>query len=58
VWLVLIPGTLGRPKPDPLWPSNDDAPSPQASPSRGEGANVTPTTIDGEFKRESDDLLR
>jgi UPF0716 protein FxsA len=56
--LLLIPGTWGRHRPDPLRPANDDASSPQAPASRGEGANVTPTTIDGEFKRESDDLLR
>jgi len=56
--LLLIPGTWGRRKPDPLRPANDDAPSAHPSASRGEGANATPTTIDGEFKRESDDLLR
>ncbi len=57
--LLLIPGTWGRGRADPLSPANDGAPpSPQAAPSRGEGANVTPTTIDGEFKREPDDLLR
>jgi UPF0716 protein FxsA len=53
--LLLIPGTWGRRKVDPLRPANDDA---SPSPSRGEGANVTPTTINGEFKREPDDLLR
>lgn len=52
--LLLIPSTWARRKPDPLRPANDDAPSAP----RGEGANVTPTTIDGEFKRESDDRLR
>jgi UPF0716 protein FxsA len=57
--LLLIPGTWGRHNADPLQPANDDvAPSPQPSPSRGEGANVMPTTINGEFKREPDDLLR
>ena len=56
--LLLMPGTWIRRKPDPLRPANDDAPSPQPSPSRGEGANVTPTTIDGEFRRENDDRLR
>lgn len=56
--LLLIPGTWGRRKADPLRPANDDAPSPQPSPTRGEGANVMPTTINGEFKREPDDLLR
>ena len=55
--LLLIPGTWGRRKPDPLRPANDDVPSPQASP-WGEGANATPKTIDGEFRREPDDLLR
>ncbi|MCL5061247.1 MAG: FxsA family protein [Candidatus Thermoplasmatota archaeon] len=56
--LLLIPGTWGGRKADPLRPANDDAPSPQPSPTRGEGANVMPTTINGEFKREPDDLLR
>jgi len=56
--LLLMPGTWGRRKPDPLRPANDDDPSPQPSPARGEGANVTPTTIDGEFRRENDDRLR
>ena len=37
--LLLIPGTWGRRKPDPLRPANDDV-------------------LEGEFKRESDDLLR
>lgn len=52
--LLLIPSTWARRKPDPLRSANDDAPSA----TRGEGTNVTPTTIDGEFKRESDDRLR
>jgi UPF0716 protein FxsA len=57
--LLLIPGTWGRRKADPLRPANDDMPpSPQPSPSRGEGADAMPTTINGEFKREPDDLLR
>lgn len=37
--LLLIPGTWGRHKPDPLRPANDDV-------------------LEGEFRRESDDLLR
>ena len=52
--LLLIPGTWGRRKPDPLRFANDDVPSPPW----GEGANATPKTIDGEFKREPEDLLR
>jgi UPF0716 protein FxsA len=57
--LLLIPGTWGRRKVDPLHPANDDMPpSPQPAPSRGEGADAMPTTINGEFKREPDDLLR
>lgn len=56
--LLLIPGTWGRRQADPLGSANDDWPSPQPSPPRGEGANVMPKTIDGEFKREPDDLLR
>jgi UPF0716 protein FxsA len=56
--LLLIPGTWGRRKPDPLRPANDDAPIPQPSGPWGESANATPKTIDGEFKREPEDLLR
>jgi UPF0716 protein FxsA len=57
--LLLIPGTWGRRKADPLRPANDDIPpSPQPAPSWREGENVMPTTINGEFKREPDDLLR
>lgn len=52
--LLLIPGTWTGRKPDPLRPANDDAPFPEPPPTRGE----TPTTIDGEFKREPDDRLR
>lgn len=37
--LLLIPGTWGRRKPDPLRPANDEV-------------------LEGEFKREPDDLLR
>jgi len=40
--LLLIPGTWAGRKSDPLRPANDDVPQ----------------TIDGEFKREPDDLLR
>jgi len=56
--LLLIPGTWGRRKLDPLRPANDDIPSPQPSPPWGEGSNAMPKTIDGEFRRESDDLPR
>jgi UPF0716 protein FxsA len=56
--LLLMPGTWTRRKADPLRSANDDTPPPQPSPPRGEGANVMPTTINGEFKREPDDLLR
>ena len=52
--LLLIPGTWAGRKRDPLRPTNDDVPFPEPPPTRGE----TPTTIDGEFKRESDDRLR
>jgi UPF0716 protein FxsA len=53
--LLLIPGAwMQRRAPDPLRPANDDEPAPQ----RGEGANAAPKTIDGEFRREPDDLLR
>ena len=37
--LLLIPGTWGRRRPDPLRPANDDV-------------------LEGEFRRETDDLLR
>jgi UPF0716 protein FxsA len=52
--LLLAPGTWSRRKPDPLRPANDDA---DAYPREG-AENVTPKTIDGEFKREPDDRLR
>lgn len=41
--LLLTPGTWSKRKTDPLRPANDD---------------TMPKTIDGEFKREPDDLLR
>lgn len=57
--LLLMPATWVRLRTDPFRPMNDDIPpSPQPSPARGEGANETPTTIDGEFRRENDDRLR
>jgi UPF0716 protein FxsA len=57
--LLLMPGTWVRLRTDPFRPMNDDIPpSPQPSPARDEGANVEPTTIDGEFRRENDDRLR
>jgi UPF0716 protein FxsA len=56
--LLLMPGSWVRRAADPLRSANDDAPSPQPAPPWGEGANATPKTIDGEFKREPDDLLR
>ncbi len=55
--LLLLPAAwLGRwqRQPDPLRPANDDASAPQP----GERTNATPSTIDGEFRREPDDLLR
>ena len=55
--LLLMPGSWARHTSDPLRAANDDVPSPQPSPPWGE-ANATPKTIDGEFKREPDDLLR
>jgi len=57
--LLLMPATWVRLRTDPFRPMNDDIPpSPQPSRARGEGANETPTTIDGEFRRENDDRLR
>lgn len=47
--LLLMPGTWTRPR-----AANDGGPAP----SRGEGADAMPTTIDGEFRREHDDRLR
>lgn len=58
--LLLIPGTWDKRKTDPLRPANDDMPSAL----REEHTNVAPScpsgckTIDGEFKREPDDLQR
>ncbi len=52
--LLLAPGTWNRRKPDPLRPANDKA---DAHPREG-GGNVTPKTINGEFKREPDDRPR
>jgi len=59
VVLLLLPGTWQMRGHDALRPANDDIPpSPQPSPRWGEGANATPTTIDGEFRRENDDRPR
>jgi UPF0716 protein FxsA len=56
--LLLIPGTWSNRRADPLRPANDDLSSGQASSPWREDANAAPKTIDGEFKREPDDLLR
>ena len=62
--LLLMPGSWTQHRSDPLRSANDDVPPPQPSPPWGEhpdghkGANASPKTIDGEFKREPDDLLR
>ena len=53
--LLLLPGTWVKRRSSMPRAANDDAPSPQPSPARGEGANVMPNTIDGEFRRETDD---
>jgi UPF0716 protein FxsA len=55
--LLLIPGTWSRRKADPLRPANDDMPPPGAGPRWGD-VDTSSKTIDGEFKREPDDLLR
>ena len=55
--LLLVPGTWGRRQADPMRPANDDTP-PSPPPPRRAGENVSPTTIDGEFRREHDDRLR
>jgi UPF0716 protein FxsA len=52
--LLLIPGTWTQRRQGPLRPANDDF----ANPPPSTGANATPKTIDGEFKREPDDTLR
>ncbi|MGV8990483.1 MAG: FxsA family protein [Thiobacillus sp.] len=54
VVLLLIPGTWDKRKTDPLHPANDDVPSAAWE----QPTNVAPKTIDGEFKREPDDLQR
>jgi UPF0716 protein FxsA len=56
--LLLIPGTWDRRMQDPLRPANDDVPPPHPAPPWRDGANASTKTIDGEFKREPDDLLR
>lgn len=56
--LLLIPGTWGQRAADPLRPANDDSPFSQPSPPPGEGPGAVPKIIDGEFKREPDDLHR
>ena len=52
--LLLIPGTWDKRKTDPLRPANDDMPSEL----REAHTNIAPKTIDGEFKREPDDMQR
>jgi UPF0716 protein FxsA len=56
--LLLVPGTWAKRVPDPLRPANDDAPFSQTQPPRRESTDTTPKTIEGEFKREPDDLTR
>lgn len=56
--LLLIPGTWDRRMQDPLRPANDDIPSPEPAPPWEAGTSSTPKTIEGEFKREPDDLPR
>jgi UPF0716 protein FxsA len=53
--LLLLPGTWVKRRSFMPRAANDEVPSPQPSPMRGEGANVTPNTIDGEFRRETED---
>ena len=59
LFLLLIPGTWSR---RPGRAANDDAPSPEPrprpTPRREEAASTTPKTIDGEYRREPDDLRR
>ena len=56
--LLLVPGTWAKRVPDPLRPANDDTPFSQPSPPQRERTDITPKTIEGEFKREPDDLPR
>jgi UPF0716 protein FxsA len=53
--LLLLPGTWVKRRSSMPRAANDDVPSSQPSPMWGEGANVMPNTIDGEFRRETDD---
>lgn len=52
--LLLMPGTWNRSRPGTPRAANDDGPAPPW----GTGANATPETIDGEFRREHDDRDR
>ncbi len=56
--LLLTPGTWGRRLHDPLRPANDDIPSPDAAQHPGTRSGGVHETIEGEFRREPDDLLR
>ena len=55
--LLLIPGTWAGHRRDPLRPANDDMPPPWSGPRWGDVGTAS-KTIDGEFKREPEDLLR
>lgn len=56
--LLLIPSTWAERRLDPMRPANDDIPSSATAPRQETGSNSTPETIDGEFRREPDDLQR
>ncbi len=55
--LLLVPGTWDKRRRDPLRPANEDMPPPTAPPWPEPTPN-TPTTIDGEFKREPEEPRR
>ena len=56
--LLLVPGTWAKRVPDPLRPANDDTPFSEPPPPRSARTGSAPEIIDGEFKREPDDLPR
>jgi UPF0716 protein FxsA len=56
--LLLFPGTWARHTSPPLRPADDGAAERRPPSPRQDRDNAAPETIDGEFRREPDDLLR
>jgi UPF0716 protein FxsA len=54
--LLLMPGTWTRRRANPLRPANDDTSPPAAAPRPEPGSVNKPETIEGEFRREPEDL--